>query len=88
MAMEKPIVVGAAGVNGLREQVIPAGENKTGIHVDGSRPDDIAWGVKEVLKNFEEAKEWGKRGRKRVLEQFTWDIAAKKTLSIYEDLVK
>ncbi|MDI6798409.1 MAG: glycosyltransferase family 4 protein [Candidatus Aenigmarchaeota archaeon] len=88
MAMEKAVVVGAAGVSGLREQVIPSGENKTGVHVNGENPEDIAWGVKEILKNFEEAKKWGKNGRKRVLKEFTWDIAAEKTLSIYESLTR
>jgi glycosyltransferase involved in cell wall biosynthesis len=88
MAMEKPVVVGASGVSGLREQVIIHGKDRTGVHVDGKKPEDIAWGIKEVLKNFEEAKEWGKNGRKRVLKEFTWDVAAKKTLSIYEELIK
>jgi len=40
------------------------------------------------LKNPEEAKRWGENGRKRVLKEFTWDIAAKKTLRIYEELTK
>jgi len=88
MSMEKPVVVGAAGVNGLREQIIPSGEDRSGVHVNGENPEDIAWGIKEVLKNFDEAKKWGKNGRKRVLKEFTWDIAAKKTLSIYESLIK
>lgn len=88
MALEKPIVVGAKGISGLREQVVPSGENKTGIHVNGEDPNDIAWGIKEILKNFEEAKEWGKNGRKRVKEEFTVDIAAKKTLAIYEELIE
>ena len=86
MAMEKPVVVGAAGVSGLREQVIPSGSNRTGVHVNGENPEDIAWGIKEVLKNFEEAKKWGKNGRKRVLKEFTWDIAAKRTLKVYEKI--
>ena len=88
MSMEKPIVVGAKGVSGLREQVIPSGENKTGIHVNGEDPNDIAWGIKEILKNYDEAIKWGKNGRKRVMKNFTIDIAAKKTLSIYESLTK
>ncbi|HKZ45320.1 MAG TPA: glycosyltransferase family 4 protein [archaeon] len=88
MSMEKPTVVGAAGVNGLREQIIPTGEDRCGVHVNGENPDDIAWGVKEVLKNFDESKRWGKNGRKRVLKEFTWDIAAKRTLAIYESLTK
>jgi len=88
MAMEKPIIVGAAGVSGLREQVIPSGPNKTGIHINGENSNDIAWGVKEVLKNFDEAKKWGRSGRKRVLKEFTWNVAAKKTLKIYKKFVK
>lgn len=88
MSMEKPVVVGAAGVSGLREQVIPSGDQRTGVHVNGESPQDIAWGIKEILKNFEEAKKWGKNGRKRVLKEFTWDVAAKKTLKIYESFIK
>ncbi|MEM5794601.1 MAG: glycosyltransferase family 4 protein [Candidatus Aenigmatarchaeota archaeon] len=88
MAMEKPVVVGAAGVSGLREQVIPSGKERTGTHVNGESPEDIAWGIKETFKNFEEAKKWGKNGRKRVLKEFTWSIAAKNTLKVYESLVK
>lgn len=88
MAMEKPVVVGASGVNGLKEQVIPSGKDRTGVHVDGRNPHDIAWGIKEVLRNYEEAKKWGKNGRKRVLENFTWDIVAKKTIEIYESLLR
>ncbi len=88
MAMEKPVVVGASGISGLKEQVIPSGPERTGVHIDGNKSEDIAWGVKEVLKNFEEAKKWGKNGRKRVLKEFTWEKAAKRTLEIYEKLLK
>ncbi|MDI6806581.1 MAG: glycosyltransferase family 4 protein [Candidatus Aenigmarchaeota archaeon] len=88
MSMEKPVVVGASGISGLKEQVIAVGENRTGLHVDGRKPDDIAWGIKEVLKNPKEAKRWGENGRKRVLEFFTWDIATKNTLKVYEELVE
>jgi glycosyltransferase involved in cell wall biosynthesis len=88
MAMEKPVVVGASNVNGLKEQVIPSGEDRTGVHVNGEDPKDIAWGIKVVLENLEEARKWGKNGRKRVLENFTWDIVANKTLEIYSELLK
>lgn len=33
MSMEKPIVVGAHGVVGFREQVMPDGLDKNGVHV-------------------------------------------------------
>ncbi|MEM5853120.1 MAG: glycosyltransferase family 4 protein [Candidatus Aenigmatarchaeota archaeon] len=88
MAMEKPVVVGASGVSGLKEQVVPSGEKRTGVHVNGNIPEDIAWGIKEVLSNQQQAKKWGKNGRKLVLEKFNFDLTAEKTLSIYESLVK
>jgi glycosyltransferase involved in cell wall biosynthesis len=84
--MEKPIVVGAHGVVGFREQVIPSGPDQNGIHVNGENPSDIAWGVKEVLKDPEMAKKWGENGRKRVLQYFTWEKVAKQTLEIYQGL--
>ncbi|HTX43451.1 MAG TPA: glycosyltransferase family 4 protein, partial [Methanocella sp.] len=88
MALEKPIVVGASGVSGFKEQVVGSGPDRTGVHVDGNSPEDIAWGLKEVLANDERAKRWGRAARKRVLEYFTWDKAARETLAVYEELVR
>lgn len=88
MSMEKPVVVGAKNVNGLKEQVIPSGENRCGVHVNGEDPLDIAWGIEVVLSNLEEAKKWGKNGRKRVEENFKIEYTAKKTLEIYESLLR
>lgn len=85
MSMEKPIVVGARGVVGFREQVINAGPDQNGIHVNGENAADIAWGVNEVLKDPERAKTWGKNGRKRVLKYFTWKKVGEQTLQIYHD---
>jgi glycogen(starch) synthase len=86
MSMEKPVVVGAQGVVGFKEQVVPSGPDQNGIHVNGNDPEDIAWGIKEVLKDPERAKLWGKNGRKRVLQYFTWTKAAEQTLQIYNSL--
>ncbi|MCS7115807.1 MAG: glycosyltransferase family 4 protein [Nitrososphaerota archaeon] len=86
MAMAKPIVVGAQGVVGFREQVAPFGPDQNGVHVNGGNPADIAWGVKEVLCDPERAKKWGENGRKRVLQYFTWRKVAEQTLQIYEML--
>jgi glycosyltransferase involved in cell wall biosynthesis len=86
MSMAKPVVVGAHGVVGFREQVIPSGPDQNGIHVNGENPTDIAWGVKEVLKDRERAKRWGENGRKRVLKYFTWRKAAEQTVQIYQAL--
>jgi len=88
MALEKPVVVGARGISGLREQVIPNGPERTGVHINGEDPKDIAWGINVVLDNLEEAKKWGKNGRKRVVENFSIEKTAKETLEIYESLLK
>ena len=86
MSMAKPIVVGARGVVGFREQVIPSGPDQNGVHVNGEDPTDIAWGIKEVLRDPERARRWGENGRKRVLEYFTWEKVAEQTLQVYQSL--
>jgi len=88
MSMEKPVVVGAAGISGMREIVICCGEDQCGYHIDPSNPTDIAWGITSVLENPEKMKWLGKNGRKRVLEEFTWDKIAEKTLQLYEQMIK
>jgi glycogen(starch) synthase len=84
MSMAKPLVVGAQGVVGFKEQVLSSGPEQNGIHINGNDPADIAWGIKEVLKDEERAKRWGQNGRKRVVQYFTWRKAAEQTLQIYE----
>jgi glycogen(starch) synthase len=84
MAMEKPLIVGAQGVVGFREQVVPSGSDQNGVHVNGGNPADIAWGMKEALFDPERAKKWGQNGRKRVQQYFTWRKVAEQTLHIYE----
>ena len=88
MAMEKPIIVGAQGTVGFREQVIPAGPDQNGVHVNGGNPADIAWGIKEVLSDSDRAKQWGINGRKRVLQYFTWREVAEQTLRIYNMMLQ
>jgi glycogen(starch) synthase len=87
MAMEKPVVVGAHGVVGFREQVVSSGPDQNGIHINGEDPADIAWGIKETLKDPQRAKTWGENGRKRILQYFTWEKTAEQTLEIYETLI-
>ena len=87
MSMAKPIVVGAHGVVGFREQVIASGPDQNGIHVNGGDPADIAWGVKQVLKDPDKARKWGEKGRERVRRYFTWGKAAEQTLQIYQALL-
>jgi len=88
MSMEKPVVVGASGVSGMREIVIPAGENQCGFHVNPSNPPDIAWGITNALQDPQRKIWLGQNGRKRVLQEFTWDIIAKRTVQAYTELLE
>jgi len=88
MSMGKPIVVGASGVSGMREIVVASGPEQCGFHVNPNDPSDIAWGIINSIKDSEKKEELGKNGRKRVLENFTWDVIAKKTLELYEQLLE
>jgi glycosyltransferase involved in cell wall biosynthesis len=88
MSMERPVVVGAAGVSGMREIVICCSEEQCGYHVDPNNPSDIAWGIMNALESPEKRKWLGKNGRKRVLNEFTWSKIAEKTANLYEQLLK
>ncbi|MCW4023713.1 MAG: glycosyltransferase family 4 protein [Candidatus Bathyarchaeota archaeon] len=88
MSMEKAVVVGAAGVSGMREIVICCGEEQCGYHIDPNNPSDIAWGVISALESPERRELFGKNGRKRVLAEFTWNRIAEKTIQLYEKVAK
>jgi glycosyltransferase involved in cell wall biosynthesis len=88
MSMAKPVIVGARGVVGFREQVTPSGSDQNGMHVNGEDPSDIAWAIRETLSDPKRAKLWGENGRKRVIEYFTWRKAAEQTLDTYEAIIQ
>jgi glycogen(starch) synthase len=87
MSMQKPVVVGARGTNGMREQIIINGEKKCGVHVNPYDPDDISWGIKQVLNSDDKGLQMGFNARKRAIEEFNWDIVNKRTLEIYRELI-
>lgn len=85
-AMGRAAVVGASGTSGLGEIVQnPAQEKPTGVHVDGRSPEDIAWGINLALEDRERLRVWGRNARARAEQEFTWQMAAKRTLEIYEE---
>ena len=88
MAMGKPVVVGAQGVNGFREQVMPSGPDRTGVHVNAEDPQDIAWGLCESLADPYEALKWGENGARRVRRYFTWKTVAENTINIYKEAIE
>jgi len=88
MSMERPVVVGAVGVSGMREIVICCGEEQCGYHIDPNNPSDIAWGITSALESPEKRKWLGRNGRKRVLNEFTWSRIAEKTVELYTKILK
>ena len=87
MSMGKPVVVGARGVTGMKEFVVPNGPLQTGYHVNPYEPNDIAWGIMSALDNVEKARAIGRNGRKMVLDNYSWDAVASRTLALYQDLL-
>ena len=88
MSMGKPVVVGAAGISGMKESVVPNGQDQCGFHVNPEDPADIAWGLVNAVQD-PQRKEWlGKNGRKIVLERFSWNVIAKKTAELYLNLLE
>jgi glycosyltransferase involved in cell wall biosynthesis len=83
MSMKKPVVVGARGTNGMREQIIPTGPEQSGTHINPFDPQDIAWGIKEILKQKDKGKTYGINGRKRVEQEFSWEVVADRIQKIY-----
>jgi len=87
MSMAKPVVVGAVGTSGFREQVIPVGKEACGFHINSYDPTDIAKFVIKLLKDEDLRKKMGENARERVIRKFTWERSAKETLKIYGGLL-
>ena len=88
MSMKKPVVVGARGVTGMREQIVTDGEEQCGLHINPNDPVDIAWGVKELLSRQDEWDRFGENARKRVFELFTWEKITNRTMDIYKKIIE
>lgn len=84
MAMGTPVVVGAEGTSGFKEQVITEGDNMCGVHINPYLPSSIAWGIKLILQM--DRKKLGENARKRVEKYFTWEKTTDWTLKIYEEV--
>ncbi len=72
----------------MREIVSISGSDHCGFHINPNDPMDIAWGITSAIEDPEKRKEFGVNGRKRVLEFFNWDAAARATIDRYAELVE
>jgi len=83
MACELPVISTTSGA--LPEVV---GEHmKTGYSVPPRDSRAIAEGIDFLLDNREICKRLGKEARKRILEIFTWENAAKELVKTYEEVI-
>ncbi len=97
MACETAVVASAVG--GIKEVVVPG---ETGILVpleqmkespfEPSNPDqfsrDLAAGINELMADPEKRNRFGKAGRKRAEEKFSWHAIAQQTAELYEELLR
>ncbi len=82
MACETPVV--ATRVGGIKEVVV---DGETGLLVPPGDPNKLGRAISKVLADPKFAARMGKAGRRRVLQHFTWDRVAEKTLELYRSLV-
>ncbi|HWD08928.1 MAG TPA: glycosyltransferase family 4 protein [Actinomycetota bacterium] len=66
-----PVIAGAAG--GVRDAVV---EGETGVIVDGRNPAETAAAIIALLDDPARARAMGEAGRRRVLDDFSWEQAA------------
>ncbi len=81
MACETPVV--ATRVGGIKEVVV---DEETGLLVPPADPAKLGGAITRILEDANAAARMGKAGRRLVLEHFTWDRIAVKTLELYRSL--
>ena len=82
MACETAVV--ASRVGGIPEVVA---EGETGFLVEPGNAADLASRVNELLGDAELAARFGKAGRKRAVEHFSWRAIAERTADLYRSLI-
>ena len=83
MAAGTPVV--ATNIGGLSEIIE---HDKTGVLVYPRNPESIAWGVNRVLSDHKYADWLVRNARKKVLEAYSWEEIAKRTVEVYESASK
>lgn len=61
-------------------------EEKCGLLVDPTDPEDIARAIIYLFNNPEEARAMGMNGRRAVEQKYNWDTMEKRLLEVYQDL--
>jgi glycosyltransferase involved in cell wall biosynthesis len=82
MANGKP-VIGCKG-EGIEDFVE---DKKTGLLVQPKNVDSLVEAIDYLLSNPDKAKEIGERARKLVLDNYTWEKNAEKTIKVYQEVL-
>lgn len=82
-ACAKPVVVTSTDGCGPGEFVR---HEDDGFHVY-PEPDSVAWGINQVMNDFERSRQMGLRGRQRCADEFNWDKIAWHTENVYYDVM-
>lgn len=89
-AMACGTAVVASDVGGIPEVVVD-GDTGTLVHYDeadaASFEKDLAEQVNAMVADRARAKEFGKKGRERAVEEFSWATIAQQTVDIYKSLI-
>ena len=83
MACATPVVASRTG--GILETVVDA---ETGLLVEPGQPRAIAEAVNHLLAQREKAAVFGRNGRRRVEEHFSWSKIAEQTIGVYHKALK
>lgn len=82
MSCKTPVVVTSAGA--LKEVV----NDECGILVPPRDPVALKDAIMRLLRSRTLREKMGRNGRKHVVENFSWQIAAKNTLEVYKDVIR
>ena len=82
-AMANGRAVVAANLGGLLDLVVPG---VTGLLVAPGDGESLALALRVLLDDPEQARDFGLAGRRRAIENFTWDVASKRLAVVYRHL--
>lgn len=82
MACETPVVASAVG--GILEVVV---DGETGFLVEPGDPEALAHAINTLLQNENLARSFGKAGRRRAEQVFSWESVARQTKDLYGALI-
>lgn len=83
MANGKPVIAcQGEGIDGIIK------DKKTGILVKPKDIDSIVEAIDYLFSNPKKSKEIGKRAKKLILENYTWEKNAEKTIKVYQEVLE